>query len=232
MKRIRLLGISASLVLLAGSAGAQTAFFTNGVVRHQFWSDTNPNGVSSPTRLQVENGQAGNPTFDDFSTPTLAAIAARTAAPTAADFNLTVFDTPEEEGDNYVDRVSTLFIPPTTGKYVFFLASDDDSDLFISTDATPANKKMIASQASWSNMDAWGAGQLRSDQWTNAAGQKPWSNGIPLVAGQKYWLEAIHHEGGGGDQVGATYKLIGDPDPASGTASALTAAVIGYGLTF
>lgn len=231
MKRIRLLGISASLILLAGSVGAQTAFFTNGVVRHQFWSDNNPNGVSSPTRLQVEQGKAGNPTFDDFSTPTMDALAARTAAPTLADFNLAVFDTPEEEGDNYVDRVSTLFIPPTTGKYVFFLASDDDSDLFLSTDSTPANKKLIASQASWSNMDAWGTGQLRSDQFTNASGT-PYSNGIALVAGQKYWLEAIHHEGGGGDQVGATFKLVGDPDPASGTASALTAAVIGYGVTF
>ena len=57
--------------------------------------------------------------------------------------------------------------------------------------------------------------QKRSDQWTNGLGVAPYKNGIPLVAGQKYWIEAVHHEGGGGDQVGATFKLITDPDPAT-----------------
>lgn len=242
MKPIRLLGISAAVLLLAGSAGAQITFFTNGVVRHQFWSDTNPNGVSSPSRMQVEQGLAGNPTFDDFSSGSMGTsgpLAARTTPPTLADFNLTIFDTPEEEGDNYVDRVSTLFIPATSGNYVFFECSDDDSDLFVSTDATPQHKRMVAQEAGWSNPDQWlaiGGGstlpQKRSDQWSPDGGVTvPFKNGIPLVAGQKYWIEAVHHEGGGGDQVGATFKLVGDPDPTNGQPSALTGSVIGYGLT-
>lgn len=231
MKPIRLLGMTAALLLVAGSAGAQITFFTNGVVRHQFWS--------GPNRQQVEQGQAGQPTFDDFSSASIPVINAQTAAPTSADFFLNVFDTPEEEGDNYVDRVTTLFIPAVTGNYVFFLSSDDDSDLFLSTDATPANKKLIAQEASWANTDQWTANdavqgiasQKRSDQWTNGTGVAPYKNGIPLVAGQKYWLEAVHHEGGGGDQVGATFKLTTEADPANGTPSALTGSVIGYGLT-
>jgi hypothetical protein len=233
MKPIRLLGVSASLLLLAGPAGAQINYFTNGVVRHQFW-------MSNPPKIQVEQGTAAFPDFDDFSTPTFAPLAARTTPPTTVDFNLSVFDTPEEEGDNYVDRVTALFIPAVTGSYVFFLSSDDDSDLFLSTDATPAHKQMIAQEASWSNTDQWltpGGGaslasQKRSDQWTNSSGVAPFKTGIALVAGQKYWLEAVHHEGTGGDQVGATFKLIGDPDPAGGTPSALTGSLIGYGLTF
>ncbi|MDH7503065.1 MAG: hypothetical protein QHJ82_10210 [Verrucomicrobiota bacterium] len=36
------------------------------------------------------------------------------------------------------------------------------------------------------------------------------------------------HEGGGGDDFSATFKLIDDPDPENGTATAFVAAVIGH----
>jgi hypothetical protein len=49
--------------------------------------------------------------------------------------------------DNYVQRLSTWFVPPTTGRYVFYLSSDDDSDLFLSTDENEANKRLIAQQS-------------------------------------------------------------------------------------
>ena len=51
-------------------------------------------------------------------------------------------DDPGGYGNNYVIRISGWFIPPTTDKYIFFLATDDDSDLFLSTtDNTIANKQ-------------------------------------------------------------------------------------------
>src|SRR5262245_48426558 len=120
MKPTRLLGISASLLLLTGSVGAQTQFFTNGVVRMQYWN--NPN----QSRLNIENGVAGRPNVDDW---------------------LTIFDYPNSSNpalDNWGQRISGVFVPATTGDYVFFCTSDDDGDLFLSTDASPTNKRIIA----------------------------------------------------------------------------------------
>jgi len=213
MKPITVIGVSASLLILAGSAGAQTVF-NPGVLRYQMWTSDNPNGPANPGRTTVEAGLGGTPTTDSIT--------------------LNVFDTPAGQADNYTDRISGLFIPPATTNYVFFLAGDDDSDLFLSTDATPGNKRLIAQQGTWSNKDQWvpaGVTTTRSDQWKNPQGVAPYANGIPLVAGQKYWIEAVHHEGGGGDNVGATFIFKGEPDPANGAASKLTNNVIGYGYT-
>jgi len=98
MKPIRLLGISASLLLLAGSARAQTVF-NAGVLRHQNWSATNPNGAQHPSRVQVENGQAGLPDTDTI--------------------DLTIWDFNQNNAVNYTERVSGLFIAPVTTNYVF-----------------------------------------------------------------------------------------------------------------
>jgi hypothetical protein len=145
---------------------------------------------------------------------------------------LVTFNTPEEQGDNYAERVQCLFTPPAAGNYTFFITSDDNSDLFLSTDATPANKVLIAQETAWSNPLTWltddGGGQVaqkRSDQFVAAGGTGPQApNGYALAAGQQYYLEAVHAEGGGGDNVGVTVKLASAADPTNGTPSAITSA--------
>jgi hypothetical protein len=42
------------------------------------------------------------------------------------------------------------FYPPTDGDYVFYLCSDDNSQLFLSTDDNPNNKLLIAAETMWS----------------------------------------------------------------------------------
>ena len=154
-----------------------------------------------------------------------------------------------ENGGNYINRVSGFFVPPTTGNYVFFVNSDDDSDLFISTDKTPANKYMIAQETSYANVNEWlgdggvnnnptanpptvapaSTSQKRSDQWTNSTSLNlpPYAAGIPLNAGQRYYMEVVHHEGGGGDNVEVTAKTIGAPDPVNYSATVLVGNLIG-----
>ena len=142
-------------------------------------------------------------------------------------------------GDNYSQRFSGYFIPPTTDSYVFFIASDDDCDLFLSlTDTNPNNKVLIAQETGWSGALNWQTaggggstlGQKRSDQWSPDGGATvPYSAGIPLVAGQKYYFESVMHQGGGGDNWAVTYQTITelglDPSlPLDGTASRMTAA--------
>lgn len=146
---------------------------------------------------------------------------------------LSSFSTPEEQGDNYGERVACIFKAPTTASYTFFVTSDDDSDLFLSTDSTPANKVLIAQEVNWSNPFEWLANaggtaaneipQKRSDQFVPSGGTGPLNpNGIPLTAGTSYYLEAVHSEGGGGDKLDVTFKLTTDPDPTNGTPSRIT----------
>jgi hypothetical protein len=121
-------------------------------------------------------------------------------------------------GDNHARRYSGYFIPPTTDAYVFFVASDDDCDLFLSTDSDPANKQLIAQEAGYSGTRSWlvagGSGSLasqkRSDQWTNSIGEMPYTNGFYLTAGNYYYIEAVMHNGTGGDNWAITYALTND----------------------
>ncbi|HWV98267.1 MAG TPA: LamG-like jellyroll fold domain-containing protein [Candidatus Acidoferrum sp.] len=139
---------------------------------------------------------------------------------------LSSFETPSGQGINYAERVSGYFIAPVTTNYVFFVCSDDDSDLFLSTDSSPANKQLIASETVWSNTRQWlssSGGSVvaskRSDQFTGTTW--PGGNTISLTAGTVYYIEGDHHQGGGGDDFAATFKFAGVPDPANGTPPAL-----------
>ncbi|HEV2394395.1 MAG TPA: chitobiase/beta-hexosaminidase C-terminal domain-containing protein [Verrucomicrobiae bacterium] len=136
-------------------------------------------------------------------------------------------ETPSGQGDNYAERVSGFFIPAQTTNYVFFVCSDDDSDLFLSTDSSAANKHLIAAETAWSNAREWlssGGGSVvaskRSDQFTGTTW--PGGNTIHLTAGTMYYIEAVHHQGTGGDNLAATFKFAGAPDPVNGSPPQLT----------
>ncbi len=133
-------------------------------------------------------------------------------------------------GNNYTDVSSGFFHPPVSGNYVFFVSADDDSDFFLSTDDTVANAHLIASETGWSNGREWtiSAGgsdvtQKRSDTNPNSAWPTATGTGatITLSASKSYYFAVVHHQGGGGDPITATYKLASDPDPQNGTPSAL-----------
>ncbi len=177
--------------------------------------------ANNTDRTTVENGTAGAPTYV-WASPGFGMA-----------FN-------DEAGDNYVTRISGFFIAPATDDYVFWVGSDDDSDLFLSTDSTMANKRLIAQEVGWSPALDWGvddgtgpASQTHSDTWSPDNGTTtPYAAGIHLIAGQKYYMEDVHHEGGGGDWSGATYQRLhtttGMPDPApiNGQDTRLRGAVI------
>ncbi|MFA6514638.1 MAG: PA14 domain-containing protein, partial [Patescibacteria group bacterium] len=105
------------------------------------------------------------------------------------------FEAPTNIADNYGTRMYGLIKAPATGSYRFYIASDDYSDLYLSTDANPANKVKIATVAGWTN----------SREWTKYAGQT--SALINLTAGQTYYIEAIHKEGTGGDNLAVGWRV-------------------------
>lgn len=130
---------------------------------------------------------------------------------------------PAAYADGYGSRLSGWFTPSRSGSYIFFLSADDNAELYLSTDATTANKKLIAMESSWSNSREWitsSGGSTnewkRSDQYADT--QWPGGATINLTAGTKYYFEALHKEGGGGDNLGFTYSLVDDPLPKNGDA--------------
>ncbi|RYY26224.1 MAG: hypothetical protein EOP41_04730, partial [Sphingobacteriaceae bacterium] len=108
---------------------------------------------------------------------------------------LTIFEGPKDAGDNYGSRIRGYVCAPQTGNYIFWLATDDAGELWLSTDDKPANKVRIASVDGWTNYREFG----------KYASQK--SASISLEAGKKYYIEALQKEGGGGDNLSVQWQL-------------------------
>ena len=148
----------------------------------------------------------------------------------------TLFEGPVDYRDNYGTQFRGYITAPTNGNYVFFVCSDDNSALFLSTDENPANKKLIAIETVWSTTRQWvssaGASDLtakRSDQYAGSTWTPP--NVITLVGGKRYYIEANHAEGSGGDNIAVTWILPGGSDPVDGDSPIPGKYLSGFGFT-
>ncbi|UCG58351.1 MAG: hypothetical protein JSU70_02360, partial [Phycisphaerales bacterium] len=111
-----------------------------------------------------------------------------------------LFEGPVNWSDNYGSRLRGWLFPPGTGDYTFWVAGDDETQLWLSTDDDPGNAKQIASVAGWvpsRDFDNTGGG---------AGGPSQKSRPQSLVAGQRYYIEAIMKEGTGGDNIAVAWQ--------------------------
>jgi hypothetical protein len=106
---------------------------------------------------------------------------------------------PADRGENHGTRLRALLTAPFTGQYTFWVASDDEGRLYLSTDSNPANRSVIA------RVDGW----VPAGQYDQQANQR--SAPITLVAGQTYFVEAYAKEGGGGDHLSVAWSGPGIP---------------------
>ncbi|TMI95042.1 MAG: T9SS type A sorting domain-containing protein [Bacteroidetes bacterium] len=116
----------------------------------------------------------------------------------------TIFEIPENSGNNFGMKVYGYICPPTTGNYIFWIASDESAELWLSTTISPANKVRIAYNTS----------ATKSRQWTKSATQK--SVAISLLAGQKYYIEVLMKEGTGSDNLSVAWTKPGQNISAPG----------------
>lgn len=107
------------------------------------------------------------------------------------------------EGDSYGQRIRGYLHPTVSGDYTFWVAGDDRCELWLSTDESESNKTLI----SYAN------GFTGNNQWAKYATQT--SSPVSLVAGQRYYLEVLHEESGGGDHVAAAWELNSNPSAIS-----------------
>ena len=76
------------------------------------------------------------------------------AAPNLTD-TLPSFEAPTDWADNYGTRMRGYITAPVTGSYTFWIASDDNSELWLSLNDNPANKVRIGSVPEWTGSRQW-----------------------------------------------------------------------------
>ena len=157
----------------------------------QMWTNLDPNigGLAALTNTTY------NPNWPDNPVPAYTRVYAS-------------FETEANTGINfYGQRMRALVVPPMDGNYTFWISSDDNSDVFLSTDESPLNKRLIAAVAGWTS----------SREWTKEPNQQ--SAAIPMRAGRRYYIEAIMQQGAGGDNLAVRWQLPGgtfeEPIPGS-----------------
>jgi len=106
-------------------------------------------------------------------------------------------DAPRSFGSDYGTRIRGYLHAPVTGDYRFWIASDDQSQLSLSTDANAANKRVIASVPDWTP----------AQQWDRHPSQQ--SEVIRLQAGQRYYLEVLHKQSDQKDNLSVAWQIPG-----------------------
>jgi len=106
-----------------------------------------------------------------------------------------IFEAPTNAGSNFGSRARGYICVPVTGNYTFWIAGDDQSELWLSSSADPAYKKRIAYHSGWTT----------PREWTRYTTQQ--SAPIQLVAGQQYYIEALYKEDEGGDNMAVGWQL-------------------------
>ena len=144
---------------------------TVGHVLAEYWSDIDGNEVRNLTRSSAFEGRASGAQ------------------------RLTEFETEPNRDNSYGTRVRGFVIPPAGGEYVFWVYADDQAELWLSTDARPANKRKIAFVRGW----------VKRRQWKKHDEQE--SKPIRLKRGVRYYIEVLHKEGMGRDFVGVGWRL-------------------------
>jgi DNA-binding beta-propeller fold protein YncE/mono/diheme cytochrome c family protein len=105
-----------------------------------------------------------------------------------------LFEAPTDFAESYGTRMHGYLIPPVSGSYTFWIASDDNSELWLSPNHIPANRQLIASVPVWTS----------PRQWTKYASQR--SLPVSLQAGMLYYLCALQKEGNGGDNLAVAWR--------------------------
>jgi hypothetical protein len=201
----RLFSVGAAALLAAGlgvltAKAAGPPATPQGMITHSFYNG-NGTGNTTVATLTSDPAYPNSPNLVDHPTYFESWASGNITIPPVGD-----------AGEGYGDQIQGYFYAPTNGNYTFWIASDDNSALYLSTDSTAANAHLIAQVTAWANVREYGtesgtgtvttedvSSTFTGTQWptTNTAGGAT----IALTAGQVYYIEALHKEGGGGDDL-------------------------------
>lgn len=120
--------------------------------------------------------------------------------PNSPSFTETInrFDTNIDEADNYGQKVHGYLKPPTGDNYEFWIAGDDFSELWLSTNDQQDNKVKIAEVPGWTHHQEW-------NKYSQQHSSQIW-----LDDDRFYYIEGLMKEGGGGDHLSVGWNINGN----------------------
>lgn len=102
------------------------------------------------------------------------------------------------QGDNYGTRLRAWLLPPVSGDYTFWIAGDDNAELWLSTDDKPFVRRRIALTQ----------GSTAPREWERVPDAQR-SVTISLVAGSRYYIEVLHKQSTGSENVSVAWRIPG-----------------------
>ncbi len=184
-----------SLGTLASGDYVISAFCDGRTVTSQTHNNINIGPSATGVNFTMSTQPAGGITLDQWSSMSGHTVAdlinnpAFLAMPNNSIVLTNLFETMFNQGNEYGQRARGYFLPPVSGAYTFYIAADDHAQLSLSTNDQAVNKRVVASIT----------GDSLSRQWDKYPSQK--SVAITLAAGQRYYIEALHKEGGFADHL-------------------------------
>lgn len=158
--------------------------------------------TSPQTDAQVEPTPAGDgrgirrEVWNDVSGDTIADLTGLASYPASPDVVeiLPALEVSGPVADDYGERLSGYLVPPRSGVYAFWIAADDQGELWLSVDDSPENARLIASAPKWTGQRQW-------DKY-------PEQQSVPirLNAGERYYVEVLHKEAGQKDNVAVAWE--------------------------
>jgi len=172
----------ASFVVVLGIVSNASGQMGQGNILYEYWNDITGTAVS---QLTNDPRYPDNPDEDEWQQS---------------------FEGHVDWRDNYGTRARGYLYPPATGDYTFWIAGDDECQLWLSTDDDPANTVRIA------NVPGWTPARDFTNTQGGSGGPDQKSKPVALQAGQKYYIEALMKDGTGGDSLAVAWggPTIGD----------------------
>ncbi|MCI0747775.1 MAG: hypothetical protein L0Y58_20400 [Verrucomicrobia subdivision 3 bacterium] len=172
-------------------AQAELKFYTN-VVMIQFYDNIGGTAISALT---------GSPKFPNSPDRVMFAP---------------IPEIPVDAADNYGVRITGLLFPVATEAFRLIICSDDQSELYLSSDTNAANKVLIAREPEWNPSRAWAATDRRPES-AKVDPMQPAPNvsvAQPFVENQPRYFELLMKEGTGGDNLAMTtiFEFLSVPD--------------------
>ena len=133
---------------------------------------------------------------DDDEVVTLTSLSAYPDSPDSSGY-LTSFEAPSNDGEGFGCRVIGYLHPLVSGNYTFWVASNNEGELWLSTDSSESNKQLIAFVIGWTDKREWDKYPFQE------------STSINLNAGSVYFIEAIMREGHGPDNLAVAWQPPG-----------------------
>jgi hypothetical protein len=110
--------------------------------------------------------------------------------------------------DYFASRYRGYIKAPATGMYRFWISGDDQVEMWLSTDDTKYRKQLIAASKATSWVGRNEEVYTGREKWDTRPLQQ--SATYHLEAGQEYFLEILHKDGGGDDHTAIAWRYLAE----------------------